>query len=216
MNEFCSSIESAIELINDTFESHGVGMNGKTRSQVFLDNLPPEEMIRKPTVELLQKALLKGEVRKVGRNGVKVGGVNYYHEALFEFVGRDVRVYKDLLSAEVVTICDLQGDLICKAQANYFKETGYLENDLKRLEGARKRLSAIAERGSGEVNAAIEYQTMIDVASRTYGNNAIEGVDQFLGYTEEKDVEVEKPKQIKATKLKSLLDADDSDYAMEA
>ena len=43
-------------------------------------------------------------MRKVGRNGVKVGGVNYYHEALFEFVGRDVRVYKDLLSAEVVTI----------------------------------------------------------------------------------------------------------------
>ena len=215
--EFCSSIESVIELINDTFESHGVGMNGKTRSQVFLDNLPPEEMIRKPTVELLQKALLKGEVRKVGRNGVKVGGVNYYHEALFEFVGRDVRVYKDLLSAEVVTICDLQGDLICKAQANYFKETGYLENDLKRLEGARAKLSAIAERGSGEVNAAIEYQTMIDVASRTYGNNAIEGVDQFLGYTEEKDVEVEKPKQINnQTKLKSLLDADDDDYAMEA
>jgi hypothetical protein len=57
---------------------------------------------------------------------------------------------------------------------------------------------------------------MIDVARRTYGNNAIAGVDQFLGYTEEKDVEVEKPKQIKTTKLKSLLDADDSDYAMEA
>ena len=87
---------------------------------------------------------------------------------------------------------------------------------MERLEGARKRLSAIAERGSGEVNAAIEYQTMIDVASRTYGNNAIEGVDQFLGYTEENDVEAEKPKHIKTTKLKSLLDADDSDYAMEA
>lgn len=215
--EFCASIESVIELINDTFESQGVGMNGKTRSQVFLDNLPPAEMIRKPTVELLQKALLKGEVRKVGRNGVKVGGVNYYHEALFEFVGRDVRVYKDLLSAEVVTICDLHGDLICKAQANYFKETGYLGNDLARLEGARAKLTAIAERGSGEVNAAIEYQTMIDVARRTYGNNAIAGVDQFLGYTEEKDVEVEKPKQIKnQTKLKSLLEADDGDYAMEA
>ena len=215
--EFCASIESVIELINDTFESQGVGMNGKTRSQVFLDNLPPAEMIRKPTVELLQKALLKGEVRKVGRNGVKVGGVNYYHEALFEFVGRDVRVYKDLLSAEVVTICDLHGDLICKAQANYFKETGYLGNDLARLEGARAKLTAIAERGSGEVNAAIEYQTMIDVARRTYGNNAIAGVDQFLGYTEEKDVAVEKPKQIKnQTKLKSLLEADDGDYAMEA
>jgi hypothetical protein len=66
-------------------------------------------------------------------------------------------------------------------------------------------------------DTAIEYQTMIDVARRTYGNNAIAGVDQFLGYTEEKDVEVEKPKQIKnQTKLKSLLEADDGDYAMEA
>lgn len=212
--EFCASIESVIELINDTFESQGVGMNGKTRSQVFLDFLPPAEMIRKPTVELLQKALLKGEVRKVGRNGVKVGGVNYYHEALFEFVGRDVRVYKDLLSAEVVTICTLQGDLICKAQANYFKETGYLGNDLARLEGARAKLTAIAERGSGEVNAAIEYKTMIDVARRTYGNNAIAGVDQFLGYTEEKTEKaaVFNPPKKSDSRLKSLLDAEDNDY----
>ena len=214
--EFTAAIESVIEMINDTFESQGVGMNGKTRSQVFLDNLPPAEMIRKPTVELLQKALLKGEVRKVGRNGVKVGGVNYYHEALFEFVGRDVRVYKDLLSAEVVTICTLKGELICKAQANYFKETGYLDSDIARLEGARNKLTAIAERGSGEVNAAIEYTTMIDVARRTYGNNAIAGVDQFLGFEETKVLAVEKPKNKNQTKLKSLLDADDSDYVKEA
>lgn len=211
--EFCASVESVIELINDTFESQGVGMNGKTRSQVFLDNLPPAEMIRKPTVELLQKALLKGEVRRVGRNGVRIGGVSYYHDSLFEFAGRDVRVYRDLLSAETVTVCDLRGELICRAQANFFRETGELDSDLERLEGARARLTAIAERGSGEVSAAVEYQTMIDVARRSYGNNAVAGVDRFLGYDErEEKAAVAGPPGKGGGRLKSLLDADDEDY----
>lgn len=212
--QFKGSIENVIDLINDTFESHGVGMNGKTRSQVFEENLPAAELIRKPSVEILQKALMKGEIRKVGRNGVKVSGVNYYAEELFEFIGRDVRVYKDLLSAEAVTVCTIKGELICKATANYFKETGELQSDLARLEGTRRRLTAIAERGSGEVNAAIEYQTMIDIANKVYSNNSIAGVDLFLG--SEQKIEEPKIKAKKEQKLKSLLDANDDDYYEEA
>lgn len=179
--DFVQSAGAIIAWINDRMQSCGAGMNGRTRNEVFEACLPPEGEIVRPTAELLQKALLKGEVRHVWRNGVKAGGVSYWHEALFAYSDSDIVVYRNPLSADEVVCTTIRGQYICRAEANYFRETGSLEKDIGRLEGARSRLTAIAERGSGEVSAAPETRTMIDVAARMYGDGSdITQVDRFL------------------------------------
>lgn len=187
--DFVNALGAVIEYINDTFKSNGRGMEGRTRSEVFLAHLPPQDEIRHVSKEVLQKALSRGSVRSCGRNGVRVGKVNYWHPALFEYQGRQVLVYENLLTAEEVTVCRPDGAYLCTALANYFGETGNLEADIARLTQARRSLKALAEAGTGEVTAAAEVETMIAVAQRQYAGAErirIESdVDRFLGVTDE-------------------------------
>ena len=178
--EFVQNAEAMIEYINDNIECTSDYMDGKTRSRVFAECLPPEEEIRHATKEMLQKALVKGEVRQVNRQGVTIGKTNFWSQDLFEFYGRKVRVYISLLDPREVTCFTLDGELICTAKANYFKETGNLEDDIGRLEGARKRLTQIAVLGSGEMSIAPEYETMVDVARKAYSGKQLESVETFL------------------------------------
>lgn len=199
---FVNALGSVIEHINDTFQSFGVGMNGKTRSQVFEENLVSEN-VRHPSKEELQTALMKGQVRRCGRNGVKIGGVNYWHPDLFEFVGRDVLVYENLLTTEDVTVCRPDGSFLCCAVANYFTETGIATADQKRLENERKRLTELATLGSGEVSAAPEVDTMIEVAMRQYQGGELPAVDRFLGIESSSEPKHEKKVVGQKTNLKN-------------
>lgn len=178
--DFVRSAGAMIAWINGRMQSHGAGMRGRTRDEVFAACLPPEDEIVRPTAELLQKALLKGEVRRVWSNGVRVGGVSYWNDALFAHSGTDILVYRNPLSADEVTCTTVRGQPICRAVADYFKETGDLGADIGRLDGTRGRLTAIAEQGSGEVGASPETRTMIDVAARMYGGGELTQVDRFL------------------------------------
>ena len=190
--DFVQNAESMIEYINDRIPCTSDYMDGKTRSQVFAENLPPEEQIRRPSKEMLQKALQKGEVRLVHRNGITIEKVNFWHPDVFEFIGRKVRVYKNLLDPNEITVATLDGELICVAKANYFKETQNLEEDIERLEGARKSLTEIAKLGSGEVNIAPEFNTMVEAARHAYANRQLEGVNSFLE---------DQPKELQARKF---------------
>lgn len=214
--QFCQSAEAMIEYINDNIECSSDYMDNKTRSQVFAECLPPEEERRWATKEVLQKALLKGEVRKVGRNGVKIDGLSYYSNQLFEFIGRKIQVYRNLSDTEEITCLTLSGDYICTANANYFKETGYLDRDIARLEGERQRLTQIAIAGSGQVNIAPEFNTMVEVAQRAYQNRQIEQLDNFLEYNS--DTEKEKSPAVQKTKKSNLVNPLDgfSEYVREA
>ena len=176
--EFVQNAEAMINYINDRLPC--AGNNNKTRSETFIENLPPAESIRHADVELLQKALMKGEIRMVNRQGITIDKINYYHSDLFEFFGRKVRVYRSLTDARTVSVFTLDGDFVCKAQANYFKETGRLNDDIGRLTAERKALTQIAIEGSGEVTAAPEYETMLDVARGMYASNQIESVTAYL------------------------------------
>ena len=210
--DFVSSCGKVIELINDTFESCGPWMKGKTRSRVFEENLPRD--VRKASREVLQKALSRGRVQSVGRNGVKVCGANYWSEELAEFFGRKIRVYSSLASDAEVMCADLDGRFICMAKADWFCETGDLGGDIARLEGARKRLTAYAEAGSGEVKASPEYETMLDVAEAVYsGESALPDVDRFLDETTETKNENKAPAlpEKKTNKLVSPLGEDPVD-----
>jgi hypothetical protein len=215
--ELVDGISAVIEYINDSFICNGKGMDGKTRSQVFAENLPSQDEIRWATKEELQKALTKGEIRKVGRNGVKVGKINYWHPDLFEFSGRQVIVYKSLVTDQELTCCRPDGSYLCTAIGNYFEETGDLSVDIERLQSARKHLTLIAEQGSGEVKAEPEFKTAIEVAKAQYGGrDELSDVDRFIALDEPvaagaEDIRISAPKK-KASNLKSPLEAGAEEY----
>ena len=177
-DNFVNDLDVSIEYINDSFVCTGSGMDGKTRSAVYEENLP--EVIRTADKTLMQKALTKGQIRKVGRNGVKVGSINFYHPALFEFQGTQIKVHESLLTDKEVMCCTLSDQYICNAVGNYFKETGELSADIERLESARKGLTKLAELGSGEVKTSPELENMNAVAKRTNGEREITDVDKCL------------------------------------
>ncbi len=219
--DFVSAAGAMIEKINDEFACATNG--GKTRSQTFMENLPPPEEIRHPTQEMLQKALMKGVVRKVSRNGVKIEGTNFWAVELGEFIRQDVRVYTRLGEPELVTCCTIKGEYICTAKANYFRETGELDGDIARLTDARQRLTKIAEQGSREVQPSPEYRTMIDAAQNMYAGDQLSGVDRFLSF-DDSDNEDEAPRKVACgnestakakQKLRNPLCADSSEYVQE-
>ncbi len=215
-----NGISAVIEYINDSFICNGRGMDGKTRSRVFAENLPPQDEIRYPSKEELQKTLTKGEVKKVGRNGVTINKIHYYHPDLFEFAGREVLAYKSLVTDRELVCCRPDGSYLCTAIGDYFLETGDLSADIERLERERKRLTLIAERGSGEVKAEPEFKTAIDVAMSRYGGiDVITDVDRFIAQDEPvaagaEGVKIPSPKR-KVSNYKTPISVGANEYTQE-
>ncbi|MGP1587283.1 MAG: Mu transposase C-terminal domain-containing protein [Treponemataceae bacterium] len=179
--EFQESANAMTQYINDNFICTGKGVDGMTRSEAFEKFLPPSDQIRHASKELLQSALAESEVRKCGRNGVKVHGLNFYHPDLFRFVGNEVIVKTSLIIDSEVQVYDSKGSFICTAYADFFKESGNLEIDINRLESSRKRsLKWLAEQGSDEVQASPEYNTMLEVASGVYSKTKLPDLDEEL------------------------------------
>ena len=180
--DFVDAAGDMVRYINDFFECTGKGIHGMTRSQAFEKFAPPADEIRHVSRETLQSALVTGEVRKCGRNGVKVHGINFYHPDLLRVVNTQVLVKASLVLGDEVQVYDSAGRFICTAYADVFKESGNLKEDVARLESTRKHsLEWIAEQGTNEVQAAPEYQTMLDVASSVYAGKSLPGVDEALG-----------------------------------
>jgi len=173
---------SMIEYINDTFASQGKGMDGKTRSLVFAENLP--ENIRHVSKEELQQALYRSEVRKCGRNGIKHHGVHYYHEALAKYAGRDVVIRNKIITDNEMPVYALDGSFICTAVGDYFHEGENLKAAIRRVESAKRTLLALAERGTSEVAIAAEQRIMIETAIRAY-DDSLPSLESLLGETEE-------------------------------
>ena len=201
--------------INDTFTSDGKGMDGKTAKEVFEENLPAD--VRHADRDTLRLALSKGELRKVSNNVVEVRGIPYYHPDLFTYSGRQVIVRHLLTTDAEVMICDLDGRFICNAQANYFFEGDDLSVASHRVARAKKlNLMSIAERGCGEVHAAPEYETMIEVARNKYRQAAPVDLDEYLALPLAAGAETipvpETPDTKQQRVLKNPLDATLEDY----
>ncbi len=177
--EFVKSANCMVEYINDKMPCTGKGMNGKTRSEVFDMYLPSD--VRHATKEMLQAALVTGDIRRCGRNGVKIGGTNYWSPDLAMYSGQDVIVRTSLVIDNEVQIYDPHGKFVCTAYGDYFKESGDFKTDIARLEGARKRsLALIAEQGTNEVQPAPEYRSMVAAAEHMYGDASLPDVDKVL------------------------------------
>jgi hypothetical protein len=113
-------------------------------------------------------------------------------------------------------ICDLDGRFICNATANYFFEADDLSEATRRVQHTKKfNLLKLAERGSGEVNAAPEYETMVEVARNKYRQTTPIDLDDYLALPQAAGAETisgpsapDKPRRV----LKNPLEATPEDY----
>jgi len=183
---FTRAAAAMVEYINDTFTSQGIGMDGKTRSRVFEENLP--EMIRQVAKEELQQALYRSEVRKCGRNGIKHHGVNYCHPALAGMSGNNVVIRCKIVTDNELPVYRLDGTFICNAIGDYYAEGENLTAAIERVESTRKHtLLALAERGTNEIGIAAEQRIMIDTALKAY-DDGLPSLESILGEAEEQEV----------------------------
>jgi len=179
---FCNACTAMIEYINDTFKSQGKGMDGKTRSRVFKENMP--ESVRRVSKEELQQALYRSEVHKCGRNGIKHHGVYYYHPALIRYAGQDVVIRNKIITDNEMPVYALDGTFICNAIGDYFAEGDNLKQAINRVESVRKNtLLSLAEQGTNEVAIAAEQRLMIETAMNTY-NDSLPSLESLLGLEE--------------------------------
>ena len=182
-----SGLGAVIEYINNDVASQGKGMDGKTRSRVFAENLPAD--VRYADRETLRLALSKGELRYVRNNVIKIGRSYYYHPGLIDYSGRQVIVRSMLVTDEEVQICDLKGRYLFNATANYLFEGDDLAAATKRLRRAQKHnLMRLAEMGTGEAQAAPEYETMVQVAANKYRQTEPVDINKYLAPPEEEDL----------------------------
>ena len=203
---FVRAAIAMIEYINDKFTSQGKGMDGKTRSCVFIENLP--EQIRRVPKEELQQALYRGEVHKCGRNGIKHHGINYCHGALERYAGQDVVIRNKIITDNEMSVYALDGTFICNAIGNYYAEGGDLSQAIKRVESAKKHtFLKLAERGTNEVEIAAEQRIMLETALNIYDNN-LPSMESLLGEPEEAPMATEAENiPVKKNKYISVLDA---------
>jgi hypothetical protein len=215
--DFVEAADNMVRGINDRFESHGKGMNGKTRSQVFAENLPPDSERRYVNKEELVKALRGGQIRKCKRNGVKVNGINYWDIELTAFSGMDVVVYTSLISDEEVSVFSTNGQFICHAKGDFFREGSDFKETIERLSRARKAgLQKMAELGRDEVDIDPAYKTMLDVNASIYGQNHTASVDDLLELPVAAGAEDRKREPSKReSNIKGLLQASNDDWSDE-
>jgi len=221
--EAVNALGAMIAYLNDEIASEGKGMDGKAPSRVFAENIPAD--IRLAERETLRVALSKGELRYVRNSVVEMGNVAYYHPDLINYSGQQVMVRSQLISDEEVQICDLQGRYLFTAQANYFFEGEELSAATKRLRGAQKRnLLRLAEMGTGEVKAAPEYDTMVQVAMNKYRQAEPIDLNKYLVPGEEETLPLAAGTEVTSSKagplvpnktkrvLKNPLNAEPEDY----
>jgi hypothetical protein len=218
--EVVNALGSMIQYINNDIPSDGKGMGGKTAARVFTENLPAD--VRRADRETLRLALSRGELRRVRNSVVEINKNPYYHEDLIRYSGQQVMVRSMLVTDEEVMICDLDGRFLFNARANYFFEGEDLDAAMGRLRGAQRRnLLRLAEMGAGEVKAAPEYETMVQVAMNKYRQAEPVDIDTYLGRPEELPLAAgaehqtkpgppapQKPRRV----LKNPLDAKPEDY----
>jgi transposase InsO family protein len=179
-----NALGSVIRYINNDLPSTGKGMDGKTAERVFAENLPAD--VRRADREVLKLALSRGELRRVRNNVVLVNDAKYYHPDLVLYSGQQVMVRSLPVTDEEVMVCDLDGRFLFNARANYFFEGEGPDAAMERLRGAQKRnLLRLAGMGAGEVAAAPEYETMIQVAANKYRQTGPVDIDDYLGRPEE-------------------------------
>jgi len=158
--EFVGELAWFLDRWNDEWHSTGKGMDGRAPREVF-DALRGE--LRPVDRDVLELALSKGEKRKVQRNGVRVDGVFFWAKELQRYVGTDVIVKRPLADPETAIICGSRGEVLCRAEADYFKETEDTAETIERRQAAAKsNLELVRGLSSGRVEPPAAKRSILD------------------------------------------------------
>jgi putative transposase len=91
------------------------GLGGRKPWEVWQEGIKQIDESRRRNPEELWYLMLTQEVKKLDRGGVKVRGLWYYDEALFDYVGRKVYVRYDQMDDRYVFVYDELNKPICRA-----------------------------------------------------------------------------------------------------
>ena len=118
-NELLTITEAKILLEWWIIEVYGMephpGLNGRTPWEVWNEGIRQIDPSRRRNPDDLYYLMLSEEVKKLDRGGVKVRGLWYYDEALFDYVGRKVFVRYDQMDDRYVFVYDELRQPICRA-----------------------------------------------------------------------------------------------------
>lgn len=210
------SMGAVVNYINNALPSEGKGMEGKTRSMVFAENLP--ESVRHADKDVLILALTRGEVRFVRKGSIKINKIDYFAEELLRYNGRQVVVRQKLYTTESITVCEVGGALICDAFCGVLDEGDDVSLAIEKVRGIRQRnLKQLAELGTRENLPAPEYTSMIEVARNMYSQNDFvdftDPIDMLEDTSHKSAKKVFRGESKKKSSLISPLDADDMKWA---
>jgi putative transposase len=90
-------------------------LNGKRPWEIWLEGTKVVDPARRRNPDELWYLMLSQEVKKLDRNGVKIGKFWYYDEALIDYVGRKVYVRYDQMDERYVLVFDENRAPICRA-----------------------------------------------------------------------------------------------------
>ena len=167
MAEFTAAFRDWLEGDYHVTGHHGDSMEGRTPTAVFDACLTTRRTV--PDAERVFAFWKPGQLVKVGRLGVRVGGLIYgmNDAAVIRWQGKQVSVRIDPGDVGRVAVCDPQGRLLCMATANQkvpFRATP---------EETRKAIAAMKQRNK-VVKAYHEQRPRIanDVAGELYAQRA--------------------------------------------
>jgi hypothetical protein len=162
---FVEAIEAFIRWWNANWRGEAKGLDGCTPNEVFAANFKGK---REVPVETLELAFSRPEVRRIRGNGVTIGDVQYWAPELFQYSGQDVIVRSPLGTADYVTVMLLNGQVLCKAQANWFIETEDLAAVNERVSSAKRHaIASLPSMGVGRIEPPAGSRSIIEVAMRT-------------------------------------------------
>ena len=167
---------------NTEWVSEAKDREGLTPEQAFIQNMP--EAIRKPDPATVQLALTRGELRTVRENGVSVGGADYWAEELIGLTAQQVIVRVNLTNRNEALICNHKGQLLCKAYADVFMETGNMEKDNEFVNRVRRDIRQKVKEQSRLTNLKSKPKNMLEIAMEATGVE-IPKVEQYIPQIEE-------------------------------
>lgn len=133
--DFVRALAAVVDHYNATWRSTGKGMNGRTPDEVF----EAERVAMRPVdQERLSLALSRSDTRVVRRQGVHIGGTDYWAPELVRYLGHEVEVRVLIGNPGEALISDARGRTLCRAKADWFLESGDLKADNRRLAEGQK------------------------------------------------------------------------------
>ncbi len=192
-----------VKWFNSKWHHSGQGMNGKTPDEVFTETVKSKRMM---PAEYRKYIFAIREKRVIQRNGVSIDGISYYTPKMVQYIGEKVEVRRDINDIGTVAIFSLP-DLVFlfNAESDVFKDTGFVEEDLKRVRKVQKE----ARKHLKDYRWSEDIRNARKTPAELLAEEADEKNDSFTFEHELKVVGKENyPVQAKKRKLRSLTDPD--------